>query len=234
MTRTRGRVLVVEDDLFNRNMYSRVLKGAGFEVSVACNGDDALSALRKNPVDLVVSDLRMPRMDGFGLLRAMRSDATLALIPVVVLTAMNDDAQRVRGFGLCADVYLTKPIQFEQLVREVEGAFLRASALRHADTVALSGRLDSVGPVVVLTLLGSLGKTGSLSFTRAATTATVQLRDGEPVQAQIQGSLTGEAAILAILNWTGGEFRFTEESVTSENTIRLSINDLLTKAARME
>lgn len=230
---TRGRILLVEDDLFNRRMYARVLTGANYEVHLAANGEEALKLLRANPVDLVVSDIKMPGIDGFGLLRAMRADAQLALIPVIVLTALNQDSDRARGFGLGADAYLTKPIKFETLVAEVEGALLRGAATKAGNvSPALAGRLDAVGPVVVLTLLSSMGKSGEVNFTRAATKASIRIRAGQPVGAAVGSELSGIDAAISIMGWSTGEFTFTEGSGSGAENITVSFNDLLVELSK--
>lgn len=235
--KARGKILVVEDDAFNLRMYARVLQSAGFEVQLATNGEEGLKQLRADPADIVVSDLRMPGMDGFGLLRNMRADPKLALVPVVVLTALGQESDRARGFGLGADAYLSKPIKFDTLVQEVEAALLRAQSTRAgmmaAPTVpALAGRLDVIGPAVVLTLLASTGKTGTIQFTRGASRGAIRLRGGQPVDATLGNELQGLAAAVSILGWSTGEFELSEGEVNGPDTVGLSVNDLLVEATR--
>jgi two-component system, OmpR family, response regulator len=215
MAEAKGRVLVVEDDQLNRQMFARAIQSAGYSVDVAANGNEALRNLAATRYDAIVSDVMMPGMDGFELLRRVRSDAKIALTPVVLLTALVGEQSRAQGFGLGADVYLTKPVRFDALVKEVEGAVQRGRKMREdaSGAPALGGKLDLLGPVVVLTLLGSQVKTGVLTFRRAATTGTIVIRDGNPVAAEVGGQRGLEAAV-QLLKWTVGEFRFDERPVT--------------------
>lgn len=226
-------MLVVEDDVFNRRLYARVLQTAGFTVDSAGNGLDALRILRASPYDIIVCDVMMPGMDGFELLRTMRAEPALSSVPVMLLTALAEDAHRTRAYELGADVYLTKPIQFDKLVQEVEAAIERVSTSREAGSApSLAGRLDCIGPAVILTLLGSMAKSGVVRFQRAAAEGVVKLRDGVPVAADVHGGLQGVSAAALILSWTSGEFRFTEERVTEQDTIHMSVNDLLIGAVK--
>lgn len=226
-------MLVVEDDPVNRQMYVRALQSAGHSVDAAGNGSDALKMLRATVYDAVVSDVMMPAMDGFELVRAIRSGATTALTPVVLLTALVGDRHRVRGFELGADVYLTKPVRFDALVKEVEAAIARGRAMR-ADAAAaatLAGKLDAIGPVVVLTLLASMAKSGVIELKRAASSGRIYIRDGTPIAADF-GELRGLEAACQLLQWNAGEFRFRETKVTEPDELQRSLDALLMEVAR--
>jgi uncharacterized protein (TIGR02266 family) len=120
------RVLVVEDNPRVVEMYDYALKklrstDAGVDVAVeyAGNGHDALHRLAEPPpVDLVMSDLYMPVMDGFGLVERMRAEPRLASIPLLVISAGGSDA-RDRAAELGVDVYLQKPVQFADILQTV-------------------------------------------------------------------------------------------------------------------
>ena len=120
------RVLVVEDNPRVVEMYDYALKklragDAGVDVAVeyAPNGHEALARLAEGPpVDLVMSDLYMPVMDGFTLVERMRGDARLASIPILVISAGGLDA-RGRAADLGVDVYLQKPVQFADIISTV-------------------------------------------------------------------------------------------------------------------
>jgi len=81
---------------------------AGFDVRVAADGNQALSALAEEPTDLVLTDIEMPNMDGFALTEAIRAHPTLANIPVVILSSRSSDADRQRGLDAGADGYIVK------------------------------------------------------------------------------------------------------------------------------
>jgi diguanylate cyclase (GGDEF)-like protein/PAS domain S-box-containing protein len=103
-------LLIVDDDEMNRYTLARRLRRDGYEkVAMAGNGVEALAAMRQDRFDLVLLDIMMPRLDGFGVLEAMRDDAELRTVPVIVVSANDDIANFVRAIELGAVDYLTKP-----------------------------------------------------------------------------------------------------------------------------
>jgi two-component system chemotaxis sensor kinase CheA len=104
----RWRVLVVDDSLTTRTLERSLLEAAGYQVSVATDGLDALSRLRAEPIDLVVSDVDMPRLDGFGLTAELRRDAGLRNVPVILVTSLDDRDHREQGVAAGADAYIVK------------------------------------------------------------------------------------------------------------------------------
>jgi two-component system chemotaxis sensor kinase CheA len=112
----RRRVLVVDDSATTRALEANILRTAGYEVTVAVDGEAALRQLIENPhVDLVVSDIDMPNLDGFGLTQAIRSTDRIATLPVVLVTARGTDEDRARGLRCGANAYLVKS-SFDQTV----------------------------------------------------------------------------------------------------------------------
>jgi two-component system chemotaxis sensor kinase CheA len=104
----RRRILVVDDALTVRELQRSILERADFSVRVAADGLQALSLLSEEPSDLVLTDIEMPNMDGFALTEAIRSDAELANIPVLILSSRSNDADRQRGLDVGADGYIVK------------------------------------------------------------------------------------------------------------------------------
>jgi two-component system chemotaxis sensor kinase CheA len=105
---SRHRVLVVDDALTVRELQRNILERAGFDVRLATDGSQALTALAEEPVDLVLTDLEMPNMDGFALTAAIRSHASLMNTPVLILSSRGSDADRQRGLDVGADGYIVK------------------------------------------------------------------------------------------------------------------------------
>jgi len=104
----RARILVVDDALTIRELQRSILERAGYEVLTAVDGEDALRRLDDEDVDLVLTDVEMPQMDGFRLTEAIRAEDRHAGLPVVVLTSRADEADRRRGLDAGADAYLVK------------------------------------------------------------------------------------------------------------------------------
>jgi two-component system chemotaxis sensor kinase CheA len=105
---TRARVLVVDDSITTRALEASVLEAAGFDVTTAVDGVEAMAILERGTFDLVVSDIEMPRMDGIALCEAIRRTPRLAALPVVVVTTLDRPEQRARGLEAGADAYVTK------------------------------------------------------------------------------------------------------------------------------
>jgi DNA-binding response OmpR family regulator len=121
-----ARVLVVEDDPDIADLIAHYLSKAGHQVRRLTSGADVLPALRERPVDLVVLDLMLPGMDGFAVCEALRADPATAAVPVIMLTARAEEADRVRGLERGADDYVTKPFSPRELTARV-AALLRRS-----------------------------------------------------------------------------------------------------------
>ena len=184
------RVLVADDDPWILRMVASVLSGRGYQVDSAHDGEEAFEKALASPPDLLITDVMMPKMDGWTLVRALRSRAELAFMPVIFLTALSSDDDRIRGFRLGADDYMAKPFRFEELDLRVERTLGRArmvervareqigAAERPPPTqgagegsgphVGLLGRLEQVGVSALLTLLEMERKTGELVVVRDA------------------------------------------------------------------
>jgi CheY-like chemotaxis protein len=124
-----ARVLIVDDDPFNTALLGDICRSGGFEVTVAGDGQEALERARAETPDAVLLDLMMPRLDGFGTCLAFKADPALAPIPVLIMTAVDDVASRLRGLEVGADDYLTKPFRpMEVLGRLKEALHVRSSS----------------------------------------------------------------------------------------------------------
>jgi two-component system OmpR family response regulator len=133
--RPEARLLVVDDEPNIRELLSASLRFAGFDVAVAADGQQALSAARKDRPDLLVLDVMMPGVDGFEVVRRMRSEGLR--FPVLFLTARDSTQDKVTGLTLGGDDYVTKPFSLEEVV-----ARIRAILRRHGATAdALPSRL---------------------------------------------------------------------------------------------
>jgi signal transduction histidine kinase len=115
---TPARVLIVDDNADLREYMTRLL-GAHWQVEAVTDGERALAAVREHPPDLVVADVMMPNLDGFGLLRALRATPTTAGVPVLLLSARAGEDARVEGLEAGADDYLVKPFSARELVARV-------------------------------------------------------------------------------------------------------------------
>jgi DNA-binding response OmpR family regulator len=115
-----ARILIAEDEPDIRELVAFTLRFAGYEVTATPNGEDALHQASQIIPDLIIMDVRMPKMTGYEACRAMKADVALKDIPVVFLSAKGQDAEIQTGLDLGAEDYLLKPFAPDQLVERVK------------------------------------------------------------------------------------------------------------------
>jgi len=115
-----GRVLVVDDTAANLKLLEDLLGFHGYEVDVAESGEEALAAIKRDPPDVVLLDVVMPGLSGYDVCLAIRADPALAMLPVVMVTALGDREERVRGLEAGADDFLSKPVNQPELFARVK------------------------------------------------------------------------------------------------------------------
>src|SRR5688572_11283177 len=138
-----SRVFIVEDDTDIAELIARYLQKAGHAVEVLASGTAAVARAKAAPPDLIVLDLMLPGMDGLLVCQALRADPATALIPIIMLTARAEEAERIAGLELGADDYVTKPFSPRELTARV-AALLRRIQRIPADA---SGGVLTYGPL---------------------------------------------------------------------------------------
>jgi DNA-binding response OmpR family regulator len=117
-------ILVVEDDPDIADLIVHYLRGARHSTTHLASGSEVMEHLQRHPADLVILDVMLPGMDGMALCRALRRDTSTSHLPIIMLTARGEEADRIAGLELGADDYVTKPFSPRELVARV-GARLR-------------------------------------------------------------------------------------------------------------
>lgn len=132
-------VLVVEDDPESLEILARFLELEGFRVRRAENGADALKQILTSVPDLILSDVKMPKCDGYKLVRQIRSNPRTELLPVILITALDEKPDRIEGFRTGADAYITKPVDLDELKAVVENILARVerTRIRYAELIDL-------------------------------------------------------------------------------------------------
>jgi DNA-binding response OmpR family regulator len=235
-------VLVADDDAWILRMVATVLEKRGYSVETAVDGEDALArALARTP-DLLITDVMMPKMDGWSLVRQLRSHAELAMLPVIFLTALSSEDDRIRGFRLGADDYVTKPFRFEELDLRVAKTLRRTAQTvqETRDQLAgsgLRGDLSQVGLSSLLVLIEMERKTGLLQLRAPdnGPTAQVLVREGKVVHARLDDAEEPVDAecVYYLLTWGAGEFEFIACLVEGVDRVTVSTTHLLMEGARL-
>jgi uncharacterized protein (TIGR02266 family) len=234
--RPRATVLVVDDSDGHRVVAIRSLRSIGFDVLSANDGLEGLGvAIRERP-DVILTDVNMPRMDGWKLLRMVRSRPNLASTPVIFLTTLTDDAQRLKGYRLGVDDYLGKPFQGAELAARVERVLARSRSNAGATgNRALRGDLSQVALASVLSLAEMERRTGSLLLIRGDETITLLLREGSVVRIDLPDAHAGKQGIerfFHALEWTDGQFELSATEVDAEDELQLPTSFVLLEHAR--
>lgn len=140
------RLLIVDDEPNLLRAVAACLKAENYEVSTARSGREALLQLAESVPDLIVSDIRMPGMDGYQLVRQLRGSPRTALVPIIFLTAKDETADRIEGFRAGIDAYLTKPFEPEELIAVVNGILTRVERT-HSQIARLVGAAEPEAPL---------------------------------------------------------------------------------------
>ena len=114
-----ARILVVDDQEANRQIVRDVLEPLGYRIAEACDGEDALEAVAREAPDLILCDVVMPRRDGYAVCQALKEDPKTRLVPIVMLTSLDQLPDKVKAVELGADDYLTKPFNVVELTTRV-------------------------------------------------------------------------------------------------------------------
>jgi DNA-binding response OmpR family regulator len=234
-------VLVADDDAWILRMVATVLEKRGYSVETAVDGEDALARALARPPDLLITDVMMPKLDGWALVRQLRAHSELLMLPVIFLTALSSEDDRIRGFRLGADDYVTKPFRFEELDLRVAKTLRRTQATiqetrEQLGGTSLRGDLSHVGLSSLLILIELERKTGLLQL-RAPNgpSAQVLVREGKVVHARLDDSEEPVDAecVYYLLTWGAGEFEFIACLVEGTDRVNVSTTHLLMEAARL-
>lgn len=230
-------------------MVTTVLGKRGHEIHVGRNGVEGLEKAGEIQPDLIITDIMMPEMDGWDFVRHIRATAGISMVPVIFLTALSNDDDRIQGFRLGADDYLAKPFRFDELELRVEKAFrskARIEAHLRRDegksrvassempAAGIRGTLDQIGLSSLLVMMEMERKSGILVLRGDAGTARVFLRGGQILAARFDGRAEprGAEVIYELLRWTKGKFDFSTLEVDMDDEIQATTTHLMLEGAR--
>ncbi|MBI5742954.1 MAG: response regulator transcription factor [Elusimicrobia bacterium] len=139
----KERALIVDDDLELLGILRKYLENHGLETISASNGAEALAAAAARRPDIIITDVEMPRMDGFALCRKIKDNKALADIPLVIMTGKKmAEADQVAGYGYGADDYVIKPFSYPVLLAKVKAMLRRASRGKKKEAIKKQGALE--------------------------------------------------------------------------------------------
>src|SRR5215472_2299921 len=226
-------LLLVDGDPKSLRVMEVSLKKAGFSVTTAADGKDALQKIQISPPDLVLSDTRLSELDGFELCRRLKDDDRLRNIPFVFLTSQKAVEFKVRGLEMGGEDYLTKPIYIKEIVTRARMILQKAEKERferRETRGGFSGSLSDLG-VVDLVQTFEVGRKTGLIRLEGERSGTIYFRDGRVIDAEL-GRLGGENAFYRMLNTFEGDFEVQFVPVDRSERIEVSTQGLLLEGMR--
>jgi CheY-like chemotaxis protein len=233
----KRQLLLVDPDPQSLRVLEVSLKKAGFSVTTASDGADALAKLELSAPDLILSDTRLPRLDGYELVRRLKDKPEYAVIPIVFLTGQKSIEDKIRGLELGVEDYLTKPILVRELIARVNLLLARrthdsmATSIPISRRTRFSGSLEDMGVVDLLQTFEVSRKSGIARIWDGRREALIYFRDGKVVDAEL-GKLRGEEAVYRSLITSSGEFEVELSSIPNEDIIPTSTQGLLMEGMR--
>jgi CheY-like chemotaxis protein/Tfp pilus assembly protein PilZ len=230
-------VLVVDDDHASREAASKPFRDRGDAVRTASDGVDALAACLKEPPDVILSDVQMPRMDGWQLVRIIRSKPKLVQVPMLFLTRLKGEDERLKAYQLGVDDFVPKPSRPEELAARVDRvvARMKKPTMVPQAQKTLHGDLEQVSLPSVLSFLEIEKKTGILSLL-ADRAVKILIELGRPLKVEMQGAPPGRTSrqlLEDVLDWTTGQFEFATVEVACQDEVRQSLTSILLDHARI-
>lgn len=203
-------VLVVDDSVSHRIELGDILRARGMRVRVAENGLLALSAALKKVPDVILTDVEMPQMDGWSLLRSVRQRKRLRGIPVVFLTRLSDELSRLRGYRMGADDFLPKDLPADEITARLIGVVTRRRQVpTRSDVHGLRGELEHVRLGSLLAFLESERRSGALHLRCDNEASTLHLCNGALARVeQLGANAHPHDRVFELLGWARGEFEF--------------------------
>ena len=231
-------LLLVDADPRSVRVLEVSLKKAGYSVTTAKDGKDALAKIEVSAPDLVLSDTRLPTLDGYALVRRLKERPEWAGIPVVFLTSQKSIEDKIRGLELGVEDYLTKPIFVRELIARVNLLLARRTqegiATKQYSTTGrtrFTGSIADMGVVDLLQTFEVSRKSGIVHLANRDMQAQIFFRDGKVVDATL-GRLAGEEAVYRALIWNEGTFEVEFCKVDNGDVIETSTQGLLMEGMR--
>ena len=234
----KQKLLLVDADPRSVRVLEVSLKKAGYSVTTATDGMDALAKIESLTPDLVLSDTRLPKLDGYTLVRKLKDRPEWAGIPIVLLTSQRSIEDKIRGLELGVEDYLTKPIFVRELIARVNMLLAKRTQENiAASKTSVTGRTrfqGSTTDMAVVDLLQTFEvsrKSGVVHLHSGTQDAKVYFRDGKVVDAEV-GRLRGEEAIYRALIWNEANFEVEFKPVSNEDVIGSSTQAVLMEGMR--
>ncbi len=235
----KKKILLVDADPRSMRVVEVSLRKAGYNVACVEDGQSALDVVEAQLPDLVICDTRLPKLDGYGLVRRLKDKPELAAIPVIFLATQRSVEDKIRGLELGVEDYLTKPIFVRELLARVNVVLARRAqdAIVSQKPSTLRTRFaGSIHDMTVVDLLQTFEisrKSGSITFksSGASSLGYVWFRDGKVIDAEV-GTLRGEEAVYRLLVWSEADFEVDFGPLDREDVVEVGTSALVMEGMR--
>jgi uncharacterized protein (TIGR02266 family) len=232
-------LVIVDDDRFQSDVAASGFIKRGDRVRIARDGLSGLALCLEEKPDVILTDVQMPRMDGWQMVRLIRARSHLAKVPILFLTSLSSEQDRLVGYRLGVDDYLTKPHEPDDLVTRVDRAVLRAEQIARstndAERDALRGDLRQVSLQSVLSFLEMERRSGVLRV-GPVVNARLEIQDGRIHRVSIEGAtgLGPREQLFRILDSSEGRFEFVQSAVNVADEVQMSTSGAILEHARLK
>lgn len=231
-------ILVADGDPKNLQILRENLETAGFEVIIAADGMQAWQKISSSVPDLILSEVNLPKLDGFQLLEKLKADPVTSSIPLMFLTNRRELQDRVRSLRGGVKDYMIKPLHIKEVLARIRMILRRMERIKEDETETakkLVGRLEEFSPVDLIESFGVERKTGVLTLHNENNrNGEIYFRDGAVVNASL-GNLKAEKAVYQMLPWKHGHFTMLFKEINVPDEISVSNLGLLLQGfKRME
>jgi CheY-like chemotaxis protein len=234
----KQKLLLVDADPRSVRVLEVSLKKAGYSVTTAADGLDALAKIESLTPDLVLSDTRLPKLDGYTLVRKLKERVEWAGIPIVFLTSQKSIEDKIRGLELGVEDYLTKPIFVRELIARVNLLLAKrtqeniaASKSTTSGRTLFTGSTQDMAVVDLLQTFEVSRKSGVVHLRGGPHEAHIYFKDGKVIDAEL-GRLRGEEAIYRALIWNEATFEVEFKAISGDDVIGGSTQAILMEGMR--
>lgn len=227
-------ILIVDSDPSSLGILEASLKKAGYCVTKAVNGIDALEKIQLSVPELIISETDMPGLDGFGLYAKLREESALSRIPFIFLTAQKSNENKIRCLELGVDDYLTKPTFISEITARIN-LVLQRSLLNKFDLndskSRFSGNFSDISVVDLIQAIETSGKSGVMHVKHSHDEGKLFFRDGKAIDATTRYR-KGSDAVYRMMTWSDAGFEIEFTKIDRKDRIELSTQETLTEGMR--
>ncbi|HEY8076845.1 MAG TPA: response regulator, partial [Labilithrix sp.] len=234
----KKKILLVDSDLRSLRILEVSLRKAGYNVTCAHDGNEALDVAMHQTPDLVIADTRLPKLDGYGLVRRLKERAESQAVPVIFLADQRSVEDKIRGLELGVEDYLAKPIFVRELLARVTVVLAKRqqeAMTTHRSSQTIKTRFaGSIHDMTVVDLLQTFEvskKSGTITFKSGARLGHVWFKDGRMIDAEV-GALRGEEAVYRLLVWSEADFEVDFGAIDREEVVESTTATLVMEGMR--